>query len=233
MTTSTLDAPLERATTAAPDDPSSSREALDRLRAAGFSVPRAQLSTASAARLKAAQSAIEPATDIRADGAPLQARTAESVAQLTSVRWRAAAPAWEEQAAALDALAATTASVVRVSADDVNFFANSGRLQLTVRNTLPVAVENVRVRLVPTSARLTIDEQPEPLRIGANSRQVVTVQATAHGPGMVSVNAVVTAPDGTSVAADRAAGQGAAHRQLDLLGRRGRGRVAGGGRNVA
>uniref|UniRef100_UPI001470727A DUF6049 family protein n=1 Tax=Kribbia dieselivorans TaxID=331526 RepID=UPI001470727A len=171
-----------------------------RLQQAGATVAAPQLTATSATRLVTARDAIDPRTAVRADGKQVKARTDESVTQLTSARWRSAAPAWEEQATALDDLATASGETVRVTADDVNFFANSGRLQLTVRNTLPVAVEDLRVHLTPTSPRLSIDEQPEPLRIGANSRQVVTVQATAHGPGLVLVGATVTTRDGDPVA---------------------------------
>jgi cobalamin biosynthesis Mg chelatase CobN len=94
---------------------------------------------------------------------------------------------------------AASATAVTVAAQTINFFADTGRVQVTVLNGLDVPVQDVRVRLVPGNPRLRIEGETKTVSIGAKSRTTVTYQATALAAGPVTIEALVTGPNGTAV----------------------------------
>ncbi len=140
---------------------------------------------------------------IRDDGNAFARTWGRAAQQLASARWRTAPSAWSTlQSGVLTATRKTT-SAVKVSPRNVNFLAESGRLQITVTNDLDVAVENVKLTLEPANPRLRIDSQPPILRIGAKSRATVAVGVTSLAAGLVPIRTTLTTPDGTVI------GQGA------------------------
>jgi len=152
------------------------------------------------ARLRAiadTRSAITGIASIQDDAEPFQVRWDDAQDQMLSVRWRGnpGGPA-AIGAATRDAITAISRGV-RVAPSSVNFFADSGVLQITVVNDLAVPVHDVRLTLTPAQPRLLIEKQPEPLRIGARSRTNVRLHVTAIAAGLVPVDAVLTTTNGT------------------------------------
>lgn len=123
--------------------------------------------------------------------------------QLASARWRANAPGWTVLNTRVEAASRETTTAVRVAAGTINFLAESGRLQITVLNDLPVAVKDVKLAVEASNPRLRIDSQPPALRIGPRSRTTVNISVTALAAGPVPLRTVLTTPDGTVI------GQGA------------------------
>ena len=123
--------------------------------------------------------------------------------QLASARWRANAPGWTALNTRVEAASRETTTAIRVAAGTINFLAESGRLQITVLNDLPVAVKDVKLAVEASNPRLRIDSQPAALRIGPRSRTTVNISVTALAAGPVPLRTVLTTPDGTVI------GQGA------------------------
>jgi hypothetical protein len=122
---------------------------------------------------------------------------ADAQTQMLSTRWRRHPEGLNEIDAATRAAVSTLSRGVRVAPSSVNFFADRGVLQVTVVNDLPVPIKDVRLTLTPSQRRLRIDEQPELLRIGANSRVNVKLPVTSIAAGLVGVEAVLTTRNGT------------------------------------
>lgn len=137
---------------------------------------------------------------VRADGDPWAGTLDPLLTQLTSARWRGHPWAWIAAEEELAAEATLSADELTVPAADVNFFADSGRLQITVENRSDVELRNLSVRLVPQTPILRIDEQADPLTIGPGSSQQVSVQASALAAGNVPIDIEVLAPDGSQLA---------------------------------
>lgn len=161
--------------------------------------PPVVLTAARAAVLDQALRRVEGIGMIRADGAQFARIWTESADQLTSCRWRGPPGPWEELQGEVKAAAARTTSGLRVSPSTVNFLADSGRVQITVLNTLDVAVHDITLTVTPDNPRLRVDEQPTVLHIGARSRTTVTAKVTSLAAGLVPLRATLTAPDGAVV----------------------------------
>ena len=140
---------------------------------------------------------------IRDDGDAFTRTWARATEQLASSRWRAAPAGWARLNAGIQAATRETTSSIRVSRSNINFLAETGRLQITVTNDLDVAVENVKLTLEPATPRLRIDSQPPVMRIGAKSRATAIVGVTTLAAGSVPLRTTLTTPDGTVI------GQGA------------------------
>lgn len=155
------------------------------------------LTSRAVAKIPGTLTAIEGVASILADGRVFANTWTDTQAQLLSTRWR-------NQPRGLAALDAATQSAiraaigsVRVAPSSVNFFADRGVLQVTVVNDLAVPIHDVRLTLTPAQPRLRIEQQPEPLKIGARSRANARVQVTSVAAGLVSVKAVLNTPNGT------------------------------------
>jgi hypothetical protein len=122
--------------------------------------------------------------------------TDAQVQQLSS-RWRNHPEGPTALETATGAAITSASDGVRVAPSSVNFFADRGVLQVTVVNDLDVPIHDVHLSLTPAQPRLRIEQQPAPLRIGAKSRANVRLQAAAIAAGLVSVEAVLTTPNGT------------------------------------
>ena len=95
---------------------------------------------------------------------------------------------------------------VSVVDKQVNFFAESGIIQVTVVNNLDVDVHDVELRLVPQGRmpRLRLPSTPYVLSIAARSRTTVKVPVEALAAGPTVVSAQVVSPDGTRLGAQDA-----------------------------
>ena len=123
---------------------------------------------------------------------------------LAATAWRYNSSGWatlrEEQARAVRDL--TDGVSVRSSA--VNFFADSGVLQVTVFNDLDQDVRGLTLMLNPEgrASRLRILSQPEPLQIHKRSRTTVRATVEAIAAGVVPVSTRLTTPTGTTLGTD-------------------------------
>jgi hypothetical protein len=140
---------------------------------------------------------------IRDDGDAFTRTWGRAAEQLASTRWRASPAGWNRLNAGIVTATRETTTSVKVSKRNINFLAETGRLQITVTNDLDVAVENVKLTLEPANPRLRIDKQPPVMRIGANSRATAVVSVTTLAAGPVPIRTTLTTPDGTVI------GQGA------------------------
>jgi hypothetical protein len=140
---------------------------------------------------------------IRDDGDVFTRTWGRATEQLASTRWRTSPTGWNRLLAGVARATRETTSSVQVSRRNINFLAETGRLQITVTNDLDVAVENVKLTLEPANPRLRIDNQPPVMRIGANSRATAVVSVTTLAAGPVPIRTTLTTPDGTVI------GQGA------------------------
>ncbi len=123
---------------------------------------------------------------------------------LVATVWRDDPRGWERlrdrQRAAVQEL--TTGISVRPSA--VNFFADSGVLQVTVVNQLDQDVRGLRLILNPEgrASRLRILTQPEPVTIRKNSRTTVRATVEAIAAGTLPVSTRLTTPTGITLGSD-------------------------------
>src|SRR5699024_5192544 len=126
------------------------------------------------------------------------------LAQLWSTRWRGAPESWPTSWRRLRTLSTDAAEGVHVNPSTVNFLSDSGIMQVTVVNDLPVDVEDVRVQVVPDTSGLRIGEQPAPISVGAVSCAVTVVlpRVTACAVKETVVTAQLTAPNGTRLGDD-------------------------------
>ncbi len=113
----------------------------------------------------------------------------DTVDQLTSVRWRKN-PVGHAQlyAQTLDATGAVSEGL-SVMEQTTNFLADEGTLQVTIVNELDGAVDGIRLNLEPTSPRLRVVQEPDPVRIEGNSKATVPVRVAAVAAGLVPVKA--------------------------------------------
>lgn len=128
----------------------------------------------------------------------------EALDSLLSSRWRAAPPVWTDLEELLRERVAALATGVSVVPSTINFFADSGVLQVTVVNRLDVDVRNVRVVFEPEGRppRLRVVAEPAPLTIRAGSRTTVRVQVEAIAAGVVPVSTHLATPANTRLGSD-------------------------------
>jgi hypothetical protein len=136
---------------------------------------------------------------IRGDGRRVLTDWRHRLDALTATAWRSNPQGFDEVRDGVERELAASATAVTVAAQTINFFADTGRVQVTVLNGLDVPVQDVRVRLVPGNPRLRIEGETKTVSIGAKSRTTVTYQATALAAGPVTIEALVTGPNGTAV----------------------------------
>jgi mRNA-degrading endonuclease toxin of MazEF toxin-antitoxin module len=131
------------------------------------------------------------------DGHAFGSRWADAQEQVVSARWRGHPNGPVAIAAATKAAIKAVSLHVNVSPSSVNFFADKGVLQVTVVSTMAVPIHDVHLSLTPAQPRLRIEQQPQPLKIGAKSRTNVPLHVTAIAAGLVRVEAVLTTANGT------------------------------------
>lgn len=125
---------------------------------------------------------------------------------LLSTRWRGEGVAWQTARTATRARVDALLQGVSVVDSQINFFADSGTLQVTVVNTLDADVRDVQLHLIPPvrMPRLRLPSTPYVLAIAAHSRATVKVPVEALAAGPTVVSAQVTSPDGTRLGAQDA-----------------------------
>jgi hypothetical protein len=169
--------------------------------AAGGSLGSTQspLSPGEASAYAGLRTQADVAAQIRVDGDQVGSRWAGALQQLLSARWRGNANRWQDLYAGVRDEVAATVSAVHVAPQTITFLADRGRVQLAVVNDLPVTVDHLTVTLTPDSPRLRIDSPPAHVRIGANSRAAISVDATALAAGPVQLTARILGPTGAEV----------------------------------
>lgn len=156
------------------------------------------LTGARSARIEQLLTDLEAIAEVRGDGSSYRADVREAARQLASTRYRTAPREWLSAIGTLQRQARGSRGAVGISSGEVNFFADNGRLQVTIVNTLDVRLEGVRIVLEPGDRRLRITP-PEPISIGPRARRTVTVRATALASGNVPVRVQAQTPDGAAI----------------------------------
>jgi hypothetical protein len=136
---------------------------------------------------------------ILSNGSPFAVSWSDAQIQKLSARWRGHPEGLRAIDTATSTALTTVSRSVRVAPNFTNFFADRGFLQVTVVNDLAVPIHDVHLTLNPAQPRLRIEEQPAPLRVGAKSRVNVRLPVTSIAAGLVSVQAVLSTPNGTSL----------------------------------
>ncbi len=154
------------------------------------------LSPARAARIEEDEESASTFAAVRSDGTTWRRSADASLAQLTSTRWRATPFAFIDLHATLTKAVTLSRDDLQVSSGDVNFFADSGRLQITIVNNSDVELSNLSVDLASDNPSFRIDDPPDPVTVGPGGRQTVTVEATALAAGQAPVHVLVTTPAG-------------------------------------
>ncbi len=147
-------------------------------------------------------STIAGLASILGDGPLFTSTWTDAQVQELSARWRDHPEGLTVIDAATKSAIATVSNGVKVAPSSVNFFADRGVMQVTVVNDLAVPIHDVHLSLNPAQPRLRIEQQPAPLKIGANSRANVRVEVTSIAAGLVNVDAVLTTGNGTALGQD-------------------------------
>ncbi len=162
--------------------------------------PEQQLDAARSRRLGRNLESLNTFASVRSDGETWRGWIRPQLMQVTSARWRGEDGLDEVHSHLTDEVTLTQ-DELEVSSGDVNFFADTGRLQITVINKTDVELTNLQVDLHPENASLRFDSPPKTLTIGPNGRQTITVRASALAAARVPVDVNVFAPDGTDLTA--------------------------------
>lgn len=136
---------------------------------------------------------------VRSDGPIWKQTVGAGLDQLTSSRWRSDVSSFDGLYDHLGEAVSLTRDDLVVSSGEVNFFADTGRLQITIVNRTDVELNNLDVRVESQTPSFRIQEPSKLLTIGPDGRQKVTVQATALAAGKTPVHVVVTTPDGQAL----------------------------------
>lgn len=123
---------------------------------------------------------------------------------LAATVWRYDPAAWKRLRAAQTAAVQRYTNGVSVRPSTVNFFADSGVLQVTVVNDLDRDVRGLALTLNPEgrASRLRILRQPDFVQIRRNSRTTVRATVEAIAAGAVPVSTRLTTPEGTTLGKD-------------------------------
>lgn len=123
---------------------------------------------------------------------------------LAATVWRWNPRAWARLRAAQAAAVRRYVTGVSVRPSAVNFFADSGVLQVTVVNELDRDVRGLTLTLNPEgrASRLRILAQPDPVQIRRNSRTTVRATVEAIAAGAVPVSTRLTTPEGITLGND-------------------------------
>lgn len=167
----------------------------------GDPAPSSVLTTASAQRILDNRAAMEIFASVRTDGVPWRREMLTSLHQQTSTRWRSNQQEFGAMQDELSDEVSLEHKDLVVSSGDINFFADTGRLQITIINNTDVELTNLVVRLTPGNHFLRMGSDPEPVNIGPGGRHTVTVNVSALAAGQVPVDVSVATPEGTQVAA--------------------------------
>lgn len=162
----------------------------------GAPTPKAVLTDAVAKDIAREEDSVATFASIRADGRVWSGVVNAALDQLTSVRWRAQPADFAELHASLGDEVELTSKDIVVSSSEVNFFADTGRLQITIVNRTDVELTNLVVDMTSQNPSFRIEQPTTQLTIGPTGRQKVTVQATALAAGRAVVDVSVRTPGG-------------------------------------
>ena len=160
-------------------------------RARRRAVDRADLATVSSslAELKKISGSLENGSDV----APMWS---ENLDQVMSTRWR-------DHSDRVDGVVTTAKNTVNsiparvhVVPSQINFFTDSGRITVTVKNDLARAVNDLKLVLRPRSYTLHFHSQPEPFSVPANSQAGVRFETSAQAASVVQVTSSLTGAGG-------------------------------------
>ena len=112
-----------------------------------------------------------------------------------STRWRGTAGADKTLHLAGTATSGLLARVT-VSPGNVNFFADSGQLSVTVTSSLTRAVQGVNLTLTPRRAILQVEDPTHTLDLGVAGRTTTRFHVQALAQGQVPVDATLSTPGG-------------------------------------
>ncbi|PWJ26980.1 hypothetical protein ATK17_3163 [Branchiibius hedensis] len=113
-----------------------------------------------------------------------------------STRWRADVPSAAESLHLASTATSGLLARVAVSPGNVNFFADSGQLSVTVTSTLTRAVEGVHLTLTPRRAILQVEDPTHTLDLGVAGRATTRFHVQALAQGQVPVDATLSTPGG-------------------------------------
>ena len=164
--------------------------------------PATLLTPQAASRLAGTGTTVRAMAAVRSDGEGFAAPLLQAGQQLLATSWRTAPGRWGTLDTSVTRAATSGASGVFVSPRQINFLADSGRIQITVVNDLDVAVHDLTLTLHPDNPRLRIESPTTSVTIGARSRTTRIFRATALAAGPVPITATLTAPDGTVIRRD-------------------------------
>lgn len=162
----------------------------------GQSAPPPFLTGGRAAAIGEDERSVATFASVRSDGTTWRRTVDPGLDQLTSARWRSTPFAAVRLHDTLSRAVTLTRDDLVVSSGDVNFFADTGRLQITIVNNTDVELANLTVDLASDNPSFRIEDHPDPVTIGPGGRQTVTVQATALAAGQAPVRVLVTTPRG-------------------------------------
>lgn len=133
-------------------------------------------------------------------GVDLATRGADSLGQLTSLRWRGHADDWQAGYQPIADTVAATFTGLSIPSRDVTFLADTGLLRVTVENSLDADISNATLDLVVEHPILRVESGAQPVEVGADSRTTVGFEASSIATGRVEITATLRAPDGTVLA---------------------------------
>ncbi|KYH44181.1 hypothetical protein [Branchiibius sp. NY16-3462-2] len=113
-----------------------------------------------------------------------------------STRWRASSPSAAEALRLASTATSGLLARVAVSPGNVNFFADSGQLSVTVTSTLTRAVQGVQLTLIPRRAILQVENPTQALDLGVTGRTTTRFRVQALAQGQVPVDATLSTPGG-------------------------------------
>ncbi|MEO7069578.1 MAG: DUF6049 family protein [Nostocoides sp.] len=164
--------------------------------------PPSPLAGGAGGRVAEATSTIGSIAAVRGDGATFAPPWLQAGQRLLATSWRTATAGWSTLATSIRQAATAGSAGVFVSPRQINFLADSGRVQITVINNLDVAVHDLTLTLRPENPRLRITDPSTTVSIGARSRTTRAFRATALAAGSVPITATLSAPDGTVIRTD-------------------------------
>ncbi len=164
--------------------------------------PATLLTPAATAALDRAAGTVTAMAAVRSDGASFATPLLQTHLRLLATSWRSTPGPWRTLSTALGRAASASAAGVYVSPRQINFLADSGRIQITVVNTLDVAIHDLTLTLSPDNPRLRIERPAATVSVGARSRTTQTFRVTALAAGPVPITATLTAPDGNVIRTD-------------------------------
>ena len=159
--------------------------------------PPTRLDASAAARVGSDSRRIRAVATVRGDGAAWLSRWSDATTALLATAWRDRVGGWSVLATAVHRAGESLSAGVHVAPRQINFLADTGRIQLVVVNDLAVPVSNLVLSLVPSSPILRLHGSTVPLSIAARSRTTVTLRADALAAGQVPVRAILASRDGT------------------------------------